>query len=664
MSRRPVRRMGLASLAGVCVVAWLPSLFATRAAASPPAGSIVAVTHPQVLAASMGQAAGNWTITVSGGTFAAGDTISVSVMDTDDPGTDVNCNSHTDAIGFSGLPTVTAGTPTPSNGVPATFNVTIDSGTAPCGAQPVNDQMVIHFTNSSAAGQTLTVSNVRYDLGNTVAAGPVVIVATGDTGGSAPGSGPALTNSGAASASNAVVSTVTAGVGGGPGGLSPNTPNQPIPNVVLSEKTAGAVPKGFVCLSINQPSGAGGPNFTPSSAPVVSSGGNGATVSNGSGGPVGTSSAVTLGSGAKPTTLSFAVATASSSATTYTVSGLRLDTGSATGEVVIGIGTDAGSVVAACANAASSSPSLGTTTPSGALDPMTRLFGSDRIGTAIAISADSFPAAHSASSAVLARADLFPDALAGGPLAAAKHGPLLLTGTSALDPATEAELTRAASPGATVYLVGGEAALGAAVAGRLTALGFAPVRYDGPDRFGTAVAVASQGLGNPTNIFLATGTNFPDGLAGVPAAVADGAAILLSDGSMPAPATTSYLSGHSSDHQVALGGPAAAAYPSATPVVGADRYATSVMIAATFFPSPNVVGLASGDEFADALTGGPHAAAKAGPLLLVQLGGVPASVRSYLSTNAVSIAAGFVYGGPAVIADATLADAQRAISGS
>ena len=77
------------------------------------------------------------------------------------------------------------------------------------------------------------------------------------------------------------------------------------------------------------------------------------------------------------------------------------------------------------------------------------LGGPDRIDTAILISKNSFPAAGSANAVVLARADLFPDALAGAPLAVAKGGPLELTslsGPTFIDPRTVAEIQRVCRP--------------------------------------------------------------------------------------------------------------------------------------------------------------------------------------------------------------------------
>ena len=51
-------------------------------------------------------------------------------------------------------------------------------------------------------------------------------------------------------------------------------------------------------------------------------------------------------------------------------------------------------------------------------------------------------------------------------------------------------------------------------------------------------------------------------------------------------------------------GPAAAADPAAQPLVGPDRYATSIVVARELFPSPSIVAVASGEAFPDALSGG------------------------------------------------------------
>ena len=63
---------------------------------------------------------------------------------------------------------------------------------------------------------------------------------------------------------------------------------------------------------------------------------------------------------------------------------------------------------------------------------LTRLYGADRFGTANAIADSEYPGVESAQGVVLARADDFPDALAGSALAVKLNAPLLLTQSGTL----------------------------------------------------------------------------------------------------------------------------------------------------------------------------------------------------------------------------------------
>ena len=295
--------------------------------------------------------------------------------------------------------------------------------------------------------------------------------------------------------------------------------------------------------------------------------------------------------------------------------------------------------------------------------PVVRLFGQSRIDTAVAVSNASFASAHSASSAVIASASTFADALPGTPLAVAKNGPLLLTGHDGLDPQVAAELQRALPPGATVYLLGGSFALSPTVATQVQGLGFTVVHYAGTNRFDTAAIIADQGLGNPPTVLEATGLDFPDALSGGAAAAANQAAVLLTAGTAQAAETVAYLSRHPSDTRYALGGQAAAADPSAKPVVGADRYDTSTRVATTFFSNPTRIGVASGVAFPDALSGGANIGAQHGPMILVPRSGpLTAALQSYLKANAPSLVDGVAYGGGLALGDDVLTEVRQAIS--
>lgn len=318
--------------------------------------------------------------------------------------------------------------------------------------------------------------------------------------------------------------------------------------------------------------------------------------------------------------------------------------------------------------AAAMVPAVGASTvPAGAitiLKPVTRLWGEDRIATAIAVSKQSYPTAGSASAVVLAQGySGFADALAGTPLAVAKNAPLLMNPVGGLDDRVKAEIQRLLIPGQTVYVLGGAAAVDAGVDATLHSLGYAVVRYAGADRYETATIIADKGLGNPPTVFEATAWDFPDALAAGAAATKAGAAILLTAGPTQPQATAAYLTAHPSVTRFTIGGPATKADPMATAVVGVDRFDTAAKVASRFFSNPTVVAVSDGLAFADALSGGAHIGRLNGPLLLVRpTVPLPEATDTYLTTNKTFVTEAFAYGGPAAIGDGVLAAVQNAIS--
>ena len=281
-----------------------------------------------------------------------------------------------------------------------------------------------------------------------------------------------------------------------------------------------------------------------------------------------------------------------------------------------------------------------------ATGPAVRLAGSDRYGTAVATSQAEFPSGG-AGAVVLARGDQYADALVGAPLAASKNAPLLLTTGSQLPAVTKAELQRVLATGSTVYVLGGTSAVPASVATQLTGLGYTVVRYGGATRYATAVDVADA-LGDPTTVLLATGDNFPDALAAGPAAAKSGGVVLLTAGLAMAAETSAYLNVHGTT-VYAIGGPAATADPAAVALVGSDRYATAATVAAKFFSAPTTVGVATGENFPDALSGGAFLAHLGAPLVLADTNAVPTNTASYLQSAASSLTAADLFGGSAVL---------------
>jgi putative cell wall-binding protein len=303
----------------------------------------------------------------------------------------------------------------------------------------------------------------------------------------------------------------------------------------------------------------------------------------------------------------------------------------------------------------------GTTPPPGPTDPVTRIAGADRVSTAVLASQAGFPTAGSAGGVVLASAANYPDALVGVPLAAAHVAPVLLTPRDALPDGVYAEIQRAAGSGKPVYILGGTAAVGAAVATRLTDGGFQVTRFGGNDRYETAVLVANS-MGSPVAILEATGRNFPDALAAGSGAGKAGGVVLLTDGSTVPPGARTYLDGHTGVPRYAVGGAAAAADPGAPALVGASRYETATAVAGRFFTAPPTVGIASGDNYPDALAGGLHALRAGGPLVLTGRDALPPATASYLQANRASITSGWVYGGVAAVADGVVTAIRQAIT--
>lgn len=315
-----------------------------------------------------------------------------------------------------------------------------------------------------------------------------------------------------------------------------------------------------------------------------------------------------------------------------------------------------------------------------------RVGGADRIATSIAASKWTYDAKNGrgrkASAAVLARSDTFADALGGTALAIQSNGPLLLTPTASLDKGVEAELTRILQPHSTVYVLGGTAALSPAVEKRVTALGFTVERIAGDNRYGTAVAIATQIGGTPhqtDSVLVATGVDYPDALTAGVAAGQDryagmgesnsknGGVVVLTDGTSMPPETAAYLKqiDPHAQHVYAVGGQAvkavAAAFPSwtgVTPLAGANRYETAAKVAASplfgsgaadRFP---MVGVATAANWPDALSGGALIGNQGGPLLLADPYGTPGSQAAVVSGS--HLKGLVVFGGTSVVTNGAL----------
>jgi putative cell wall-binding protein len=120
----------------------------------------------------------------------------------------------------------------------------------------------------------------------------------------------------------------------------------------------------------------------------------------------------------------------------------------------------------------------------------------------------------------------FADALSGGPPASLRGGPILLVGGDV--PTATAQALTALRPAA-IEVLGGPVAVSDDVLAALR--GFTTgdvVRRSGDTRFETSAAISAAAYPATTRtVYVATGENFADALAGAPSAVRRGAPMLL-----------------------------------------------------------------------------------------------------------------------------------------
>lgn len=302
-----------------------------------------------------------------------------------------------------------------------------------------------------------------------------------------------------------------------------------------------------------------------------------------------------------------------------------------------------------------------------------RLAGNDRVHTAAKVATSTF---DSATEALIARADDFPDALAGNHLAGAADAPILLSYGSDVPALTMAALDEL---GVTdVTLLGGTAALGAAVETELTEAGYTVDRQAGDDRYDTAATIArtqdASTIGETDDgrtALLATGEGFADALAGGPLSYASSLPLLLTPRAGLGDDAASALDALGIEHVLILGGTAAVAPGveaeladmdiTSQRLAGPDRYSSAVEIAeyATAnlgFTDANV-NIATGAAFPDALTGGPHAGEEAAPILLANTGATTEACER-LNVTADSVASGHVFGGTSAVSDQAVDDLE------
>jgi len=162
-----------------------------------------------------------------------------------------------------------------------------------------------------------------------------------------------------------------------------------------------------------------------------------------------------------------------------------------------------------------------------------RVAGTDRYDTAKQVALRFFPT--TGGHVYIALGTNFPDALSAAPAAAVNNAPLLLTAATVIPQPTKDALAALQPADITILgSVGGitpavETALAVYVGGDASKVH----RLGGSDRYETALAVSTHTfLAPPYEVFIASGTNFPDALGGAALAGHTGGPLLLVGGSL------------------------------------------------------------------------------------------------------------------------------------
>ena len=289
-----------------------------------------------------------------------------------------------------------------------------------------------------------------------------------------------------------------------------------------------------------------------------------------------------------------------------------------------------------------------------------RWWGANRYDTAVEISKANFA---SADAVVIVTGLNYPDALAAASFAATIDAPILLVAGGTVPGATIREVQRLKP--SKIYILGGTAAVPQSAENVLDDI--APVtRLAGSNRYGTAIQISRAAHAGPVDtVYLAPGTSFVEALVAGPVAASSGNAILLVPPTSLPGALVSEIQRLSPSKIVVIGGGSIVSHSvvdqlgayaeSVISISGSNRYATSVLVAEHGFPSgAETVLIVTGAVFPDALVGSRVAGHLNAPILIVELGSLPAVVAGeLLRLDPLTVR---VLGGPAAIADSVVQD--------
>lgn len=238
---------------------------------------------------------------------------------------------------------------------------------------------------------------------------------------------------------------------------------------------------------------------------------------------------------------------------------------------------------------------------------------------------------------ILARGDLYQDALAGVPLAKKENAPLLLSRNNRLDDFTRNELQRLRTK--RVIILGGELAVHPRVEQEIKQLGIRVERIAGRNSHDTAALIADRVAPNgSTKAIVVTDNRFHDALSVASFAGIEGIPILLTrPDSLPA-ATRNAINKLGVNETLVIGGhlaisnKVANSLPSPIRLAGANAFDTNAAIFNHFQSTSSMVYIATSGHFGDGLSGAALAARESTGVILVG-NGVSNRTRTQLEAS-------------------------------
>jgi len=252
-----------------------------------------------------------------------------------------------------------------------------------------------------------------------------------------------------------------------------------------------------------------------------------------------------------------------------------------------------------------------------ATDPeYTRVYGANRYETSAKISQKYW---QTSNYIVLATGENFPDALCASPLAARYSAPILLTPSKSLDPSIELEITRLKPK--QVFIVGGAGAVSNEIKQKLESKGITVTRIYGASRYDTSLEIAKY-LGPSKNVFVVTGNNYPDALSIASLAAYYEMPIMLADTNTLPYNSAVYILNSGVSKGYVVGGPGVLedsvvhSLPNGERIAGTNRYETNAEVLRYFPCNTTTAFVATGENFADALSGSSPSGLMFNPIIL------------------------------------------------